>query len=65
MLSRIKFFHRKEDTLRQERGSEVFDKQLNEIKERVYVTFTSVIKGEAEESIKEIINQPHVPLAKE
>jgi hypothetical protein len=65
MLSRIQFVHQKMQDLRQKLGSELFDKRLNEIKEKVYVTFTSVRKGVAEESFKAIINQPHVPSAKE
>jgi hypothetical protein len=65
MLSMIQFVHRKVQALRQELDSGVFDKWLNEIKDKVYATFTSVRKGEAKESIKEIINQPHAPSAKE
>jgi hypothetical protein len=65
MLERIKFVHDKIDDLRRELGSVVFDKRLKEIEEKVYVTFTAIRKGEAEESIKEIISQPHVPSAKE
>jgi hypothetical protein len=48
ILSRIQFVHRKVEALRQELGSGVFDKLLNEIKEKVEVTFTSVTKGGVE-----------------
>jgi hypothetical protein len=64
ILSRIQCVHRKVQALiMQELGSEVFGKWLNEIKEKVYVTLTSVRKGGAEENIKEIINE-HVPSVK-
>ena len=65
MLSRIQFVHREVQALRQELGSDVFDKRLEEIKEKVYITFSSVRRGEAEENIKNVMNEPHVPSAKE
>jgi hypothetical protein len=57
---RIQFVHQQVQALRRELGSEVYDIRLNEIKEKILVTFTSVRKGEAAQSFKEVINQPHV-----
>jgi hypothetical protein len=65
MYSRIQFVHQQVQALRRELGSEVYDIRLNEIKEKILVTFTSVRKGEAAQSFKEVINQPHVASAKE
>jgi hypothetical protein len=65
MIERIQFVQTKSQELRLSLGHVVYEDRIKEIKEKLCVTFTSEQKKEAKESIKKVINQPHIPSAKE
>jgi hypothetical protein len=65
MIKRIQFFQTQSQKLRQSLGHDVLEAQIKERKKQLCVTFTSEQKKEAKESIKKVINQPHIPSPKE
>ena len=65
MIERIWFVYTKSQELRLCLGNDAFEARILAIKEKLCVTFTSERKKEAKESIKQVLDQPHVPSAKE
>jgi hypothetical protein len=65
MIERIEFVHKSSQELRLSLGNIVYEDRIKAIKEKLCVTFTSERKQEAKEKITAVLNQPHIPSAKE